>query len=95
MLQRSDYDQAARYLQRANELMERDAAAQTQILRRTLDQVIRTLYSDDHYVGEQEHIGVLVAATVTVLEAAAAKVPVADARTEVLKAVAVLRDRHG
>jgi hypothetical protein len=57
-----------------NEPIFGDTAGQTQVLRRTLDQAIRTLYSDDHYVGEQEHIGVLVAATVNVLEAPAAKV---------------------
>jgi hypothetical protein len=93
LLQPSDYEQAARYVQGANELMERDTAGQTQVLRRTLDQAIRTLYSDDHCVGDAEQIGVLVAATVTVLRAAAAKVPVPDARTEIMKAAAVLRDR--
>jgi hypothetical protein len=93
LLHRSDYDQAARYLQRANEFMERAAAGQTQVLRRTLDQAIHTLCSDDHYAGDVKQIGFRVAATVTVLRAAAAKVPIADARTEVLKAAAVLRDR--
>jgi hypothetical protein len=42
-LQRSDYDQVARYLQHANELLERDAKAQTRVLRDILDLAIRRL----------------------------------------------------
>ena len=42
----------------------------------------------DHYAGNA-------AAEITVLRDVASKVPVADARTEILKAIAVLRDRSG
>jgi hypothetical protein len=85
-LQRSDYDQAGRYLQRACELMERGAAAQTRGLRGILEQAIRRLSPGDHFVGDA-------AAEINVLGSLAQKFPIPDARTEVLKAVAVLRDR--
>jgi hypothetical protein len=85
-LQRSDYDQAARYLQHANELLARDAEAQTRGLRDILDLAIRRLSPGDHFVGDA-------AAESTVLRQAAERAPIADARTEILKAVAVLRDR--
>jgi hypothetical protein len=94
-LQRADFDQAARYLQRANQIMERDAAAQTRGLRGILEQAIRTLYADDHYVGDAKHVGVLVAATVTALKAAASNASASESRVEILKAAAVLRDRSG
>jgi hypothetical protein len=42
----------------------------------------------DNYVGDA-------AAEITVLRQVAEKVPIADARMEILKAVAVLRDRVG
>jgi limonene-1,2-epoxide hydrolase len=85
-LQRSDYDQAARYLSHANELLARDAAAQTRGLRDLLALAIRRLSPGDNFVGDA-------AAEITVLRQAAQRVPIADARTEILKAVAVLRDR--
>jgi hypothetical protein len=85
-LQRSDYDQAARYVQNANELLERAPAAQTRVLRGILDLAIRRLSPGDHFVGDA-------AAEITVLRQVAERVSIADARTEILKAVAVLRDR--
>jgi hypothetical protein len=85
-LQRSDYDQAARYLRYACELMERQAAAQTRALREVLGLAVRRLSPGDHFVGDA-------AAEITVLRHVANKVPIADARTEILKAIAILRDR--
>lgn len=49
---------------------------------------IRRLSPGDNFVGGA-------AAEITVLRQTAEKVPVADARTEILKAIAVLRDRVG
>jgi hypothetical protein len=46
------------------------------------------LSQGDHYVGDA-------AAEITVLRQVAEKTPIAEARTEILKAVAVLRDRVG
>lgn len=83
-LRRSDYDQAARYLQRAVELI--GDAPQTQGLRGIIDLAIRRLSPGDSFVGDA-------AAEIGVLGTIAAKVTLPDARTEILKAVAVLRDR--
>jgi hypothetical protein len=47
---------------------------------------IRRLSPGDHFVGDA-------AAEISVLRQVANQLPVADARTEILKAVAVLRDR--
>jgi hypothetical protein len=85
-LQGSDYDQAARYLQHATELLERDARGQTRVLREVLELAIRRLLPGDCFVGDA-------APEITVLRQAAERVPLAEARAEVLKAVAVLRDR--
>ena len=85
-LRRSDYDQAARYLQHANEIMERDVAGQTRGLGGVLDLAIRPLSPGDHFVGDA-------AAEIAALRQAAERALSADARTEILKAVAVLRDR--
>jgi hypothetical protein len=85
-LQRSDYDQAARYLRYACELLERQAAGQSRILREVLELAVRRLSPGDHFVGDA-------AAEITVLRQAAQSTPIADARTEILKAVAILRDR--
>lgn len=86
-LQRSDYDQAARYLRHACDLLERDAKAQTRILRENiLELAIRRLSPGDHFVGDA-------AAEITVLRQAAESAPIAEARLDILKAVAVLRDR--
>ena len=87
-LHRSDYDQAARYLKYACELLERQAFGQTMAARNVLQLAVRRLSPGDHFVGDA-------AAEITVLRHVADKVPMADARTEILKAVAVLRDRIG
>jgi hypothetical protein len=50
--------------------------------------VVRRLSPGDHFVGDA-------AAEITVLRDLADKVLVSHARTEILKAVAVLRDRSG
>src|SRR5580693_3758934 len=82
-LHRSDYDQAARYLRYACELLERQAFGRTVTLREVLQMAARRLSAGDHYVGDA-------AAEITVLRQVAEKVPIADARTEILKAIAVL-----
>jgi hypothetical protein len=87
-LRRSDYDQAARYLKYACELLERQALGRTVTLREVLQMATRRLSAGDHYVGDA-------AAEITVLRQVAEKVPIAEARTEILKAIAVLRDRVG
>ena len=85
-LRRADFDQAARYLRYACELLEREAFAKTVKVREVLQLAARRLSPGDHFVGDA-------AAEITVLRAAADRVPAADARTEILKAVAVLRDK--
>jgi hypothetical protein len=85
-LRRSDYDQATRYLQRACEIMDSQAPGKMRATYDVLQLAIRGLSPGDHFVGEA-------AAEITVLRQAAEAIPVADARTEILKAVAVLRDR--
>jgi hypothetical protein len=87
-LLRSDLDQAARYLKYAYELLEREAFGKTAAIRKVLELAVRRLSPGDHYVGDA-------AAEITVLRLAAEKSPVADARTEILKAIAVLRGRAG
>jgi hypothetical protein len=85
-LHRSDLDQAARYVRYACELLEREAFGKTSTLRETLQTIARRLSPGDHCSGNA-------AAEITVLRQVAEKVPVAGARTEILKAVAVLRDK--
>lgn len=85
-LRRSDYDQAARYLQHACDLMDRQAPGKMRATCDVLRLAIRRLRPGDHFVGDA-------AAEITVLRQAAQLIPVADARTEILKAIAVLRDR--
>jgi hypothetical protein len=85
-LRRSDLDHAARYLRYACELLEREAFAKTKMLRELLELAARRLSPGDNYVGDA-------AAEITVLREVAAKAPIAAARTEILKAVAVLRDK--
>jgi hypothetical protein len=51
-LKRSDYDQAARYLKRVSELMERDAKALTRILRELLAMAVKRLSSGETAVGD-------------------------------------------
>ena len=85
-LRRSDYEQAARYLSSACEMMKRHTPGKCLAIRDVLELAIRRLSPGDHFVGDA-------AAEITVLSHAADQIPVADARTEILKAVAVLRDR--
>ncbi len=87
-LHRSDYDQAVRYVKYACELLEREAFGRTVTLREVLQMAARRLSAGDHYVGDA-------AAEITVLRQVADKVPIAEARTEIMKAIAVLRDRVG
>jgi hypothetical protein len=87
MLGRSDYDQASRYLAYACELLERQAFGKTMTIREMLHLAVRRLSPGDHFVGDA-------AAEITVLRQVAEKVPIADAHTEILKAVAVLLDRR-
>ena len=84
-LLRSDYDQAARYVAYAIELLEREAFGRTTTMPNVLELAVQRLSPGDHCVGDA-------AAEITVLRDIANKVPVAVARTEILKAVAVLRD---
>lgn len=83
--QRSDYDQAARCLRRATELLQHETTGKIRVIREVLWLAIRRLSPDDLFSGDT-------AAEITVLHDIADKVPVADARTEILKSVAVLRD---
>lgn len=85
---RSDFDQAARYLRYACELLERQPFGKTVALREVLELAARRLSPGDHYIGDA-------AAEITVLRMVAERAPIADARTEILKAIAVLRDRVG
>jgi limonene-1,2-epoxide hydrolase len=84
-LRRSDYDQAARYLQHACDLLDSRAPGKMRATREVLQLAIRRLSPGDYFVGDA-------AAEITVLRHAADQMRVADARTEILKAVAVLRD---
>ena len=85
-LQRSDSDQAARYLEFAYELLEREVFGKTIVTRDLLQLAVRRLRPGGHFVDDA-------AAEITVLRGVADKVPVSHAGTEILKAVAVLRDR--
>jgi hypothetical protein len=64
----------------------KEAAADS--IRDVLQMAARRLSPGDHYVGAA-------ATEITVLRQVAEKVPIADARTEILKAIAALRDRVG
>jgi hypothetical protein len=81
---RADLDQAARYLRHACELLERRAFHKTAILRKSLHVAARRLGAGYHYIGN--------ASEIIVLCQVAERVPVPAARTEILKAIAVLRD---
>jgi hypothetical protein len=87
-LRRSDYEQAARFLKYASELLERQAFGKTAALREVLQLAARRLSPGDNFVGDAT-------AEITVLRHVAEKVPIADACMEILKAIAVLRDRVG
>jgi hypothetical protein len=68
-------------------LLEREAFGKTKTLHEMLELPARRLSPGDNCVGDA-------AAEITVLRQVAAKAPVAAARTEILKAVAVLRDKN-
>jgi hypothetical protein len=85
-ISQTDLDQAVRYLRYAWELLEREAFGEPALLRKTLLVAARRLSQGDHLIGNA-------AAEITVLCKIAEKVPVAAARTEILKAVALLRDK--
>jgi hypothetical protein len=68
------------------EIMDRQAPGKMRATLEVLRLAIRRLSPGDHFVGDA-------AAEVTVLRHAADQLSIADARTEILKAVAVLRDR--
>jgi RNase P/RNase MRP subunit POP5 len=85
-LLRSDLDQAARYIAYAITLLERESFGRTTTQRKVLDLAVRRLSLGDTYVGDA-------AAEITVLRDIANKVPVAAARTETLKVIAVLHNR--
>ena len=87
ILRRSDYDQAARYLQHACDLLQSQTPGTMPATREVLQLAIRRLSPGDHFVGAT-------AAEITVLRHAADQAPIAAARTEILKAVAVLRDQR-
>jgi hypothetical protein len=86
-LRRSNYDQAVRYLRHARELLEREPLARTRAVRDALGLAIRRLSAGDFYAGDAT-------AEVTVLRDIVGKT-VGDARTDILKAVAILTDRGG
>jgi hypothetical protein len=71
-LHRSDYDQAARYLKYASELLEKQAFGKTVAIRKVLELAVRRLSPGDTYVGDA-------AAEITVLRLGAEKSPVAEA----------------
>jgi hypothetical protein len=66
--------------------MESQAPGKMRATCEVLRLAIRRLSPGDHFVGHA-------AAEITVLRQAAEQVPIADAKAEILKAVAVLRDR--
>jgi hypothetical protein len=84
-LRRSDYDQAVRYLQHARTLLEGLPGGRMRAIRDVLDLAIRRLSPGDFYAGDS-------AAEITLLRDFAGKVT-GDARTDILKAVAILTDR--
>jgi hypothetical protein len=87
-LKRSDLDQAVRYLEHARDLLQGEPLARMRAIREVLDLAIRRLSAGDFYVGDDA------AAEITVLREIAVKVD-GKARTDILKAVAVLRDKSG
>lgn len=87
MLQPSEFDQAVRYIRGAIKLIERESFSMTLATRELFDRIIRQLSPGDYFVGPNG-----VAAAIALLKPMADKVPAAP-RVELLKAVAVLRDR--
>jgi hypothetical protein len=86
-LKRSDLEQAVRYLEHARELLQGEPLARMRAIRGVLDLAIRRLSPCDFYAGDA-------AAEITVLRDIAGKVD-GKARTDILKAVAILVDRGG
>jgi hypothetical protein len=86
-LQQSDFDQAVRYIRSAIKLLERESFSMTLATRELFDRIIRQLSPGDYFVGPNG-----LAAAIALLNPMADKVPAAP-RVELLKAVAVLRDR--
>jgi hypothetical protein len=86
-LKRSDLEQAVRYLQHARELLEREPGARMRVTREVLRLAMRRLSPGDFYAGDA-------AAEITLLRDIAGKV-VGEARTDILKAVAILVGRRG
>jgi hypothetical protein len=86
-LKRSDIDQSVRYLQHARELLEREPGARMRVIREVLRLAMRRLSPGDFYAGDA-------AAEITLLRDIANKI-IGEARTDVLKAVAILTDRSG
>jgi hypothetical protein len=81
----SDLDQAVRYLEHAQVLLERQPPAKASTIRHLIDLSIRQLSPGDFYAGNA-------AAEITVLRDIAGRLT-GEARTGVLKAVAILTDR--
>jgi len=86
-LKPSDFDQSVRYVRSAIRLLERESYSMTLATRELFDRIIRQLSPGDYFVGPDG-----VAAAIALLKPIADKVPPAP-RVELLKAVAVLRDR--
>jgi hypothetical protein len=87
-LKRSDLDQAVRYLQHARELLNREPyGARMRAIRDVLDLAIPRLSAGDA-AAEITALGDII----TVIRDLAGKV-VGEARTDILKAVAILADR--
>jgi hypothetical protein len=85
-LQPSDFEQAVRYIQSALKRLDREAPP-TRAVRQLFDRIIRQLSPGDYFMGMMG-----VAADVSLLREMAANVPAAP-RVDLLKAIAVLRDR--
>lgn len=86
-LQPSDFDQAVRYVRSAITLLERESFSMTLATRELFDGIIRQLSPGDYFVGPNG-----VSAAIALLKPMADNLPAAP-RVELLKAVAVLRDR--
>ena len=76
-LLRSDYDQAARYVAHAIELLEREVFGRATTMRNVLQLAGAEAQPGDHFAGDA-------AAEITVLRDIANKVPLPAARTEIL-----------
>ena len=81
-----DYDQAARYLERAREILERTPASKARTIRDALSLAVARLSKGDQLIDN-------VPAEVTSLTDVSNQITEPEARTEIRKAIAVLRDR--